>query len=248
MATESRNNEFFTGGQSAEEIKRTFIEAPFQASQQPALDSILQLGNLLSTIPRAFVLSQRRELDRVIKTGKEDDPRVQSLKASIGLTEHLGTTAQRGEARTQRALLALADREYLFHGFVSDSEFVPLPGLTVVLLTDEKTHEARPLTATTDDDGYFRIPLGPKSGRTNPFESLTGMFSTFGERSGAQPSASKGEAQAEILKDGRVIYRDTAVVPLGQGSVYREYVIPIESRSFDADSRSRTQDTSRPNT
>jgi len=240
MATQSRKTgfpEFFADTQSAESLRRQFIEAPMEAAGQSALGSGIELANLLSILPAAFAASQERELKRVMKDGIKNDPRVAALETSIEQAGVLQTMAQRGRARVERALVAVADHGNVFHGFVSDADFVPLKGLTV-RLTGSKATGSNTLSTTTDDDGYFSIALSPKSSKQQDSTAKTGKISLLQRISdlmagpGIEPfpasSASVKEdvSQVEILKKGKLLYSDPAPLARDKGSVYREYVIP----------------------
>jgi hypothetical protein len=253
MATQSNRSEFpsfFADTKSAETLRRQFIEAPLEGAQQSVLTSGLELANLLSVLPDAFVASQRRELERMKKSGKDNDPRTTALQASIEQTNVLRTTTQRGQARVRRIAVALADSHDLFHGFVSDAESAPLKGLKVRLVDSSKTRGAKTLTATTDHDGYFSIPIDAqnnaesraKSSQMNLSERITNLFAGSGKVMNAAAStgssvASEGGYQVEILKKGEVAYRDPALVSMGEGSVYREYVIAADKPPSASDFR-----------
>src|ERR1700682_1672645 len=123
MSTQERKTglpQFFTDTGSAKTIRRQFIEAPLDAASQSALGSALELATFMSNLPGAFVASQQRELKRVLQTGSDNDPRVTTLQASIAEAEILQTMTRRGQARVERTLVALAAKDEVFHGFVSD--------------------------------------------------------------------------------------------------------------------------------
>ena len=136
MATKSSKfgfPEFFADTTSAENVRRQFIDAPLEVAKSSAFASALDLARMLSLLPEAFAASQQRELKRLKKSAPEDDSRLATLEASIEQAEVLRTTARRGAVRAQRLLAALASRNNIFHGFVSDSELNPLESLTVKL-------------------------------------------------------------------------------------------------------------------
>jgi hypothetical protein len=228
--------EFVAGDQTAENIRRKFIEAPLEAAQQSALNTSLEIASLLSIIPDAFLASQRRELERVKKSGTTNDIRITILQTSIEQAGVLHTTAQRGEARAQRAFAALADNDSVFHGFVSDAELNPLKGLTVRLI-DEQGTRAKGLSTITMEDGYFRIVLGVKSDTvvaskdqaTQPTMSqrIIDMMSGLSREpsSASDTSTVAGGSRVEILKNGKVRHSDPVPLSPDNGSVYREYVI-----------------------
>src|SRR5438093_11678739 len=112
MATKSNSTEFpgfFPNPKSAETLLRQFIEVPLEAAVQSALGSGMELGNLLSILPAAFVASQERELKRVMRSEIENDPRVAALESSIEQARVLQTMAERGQVRIERVLAAVAD-------------------------------------------------------------------------------------------------------------------------------------------
>jgi hypothetical protein len=250
MATQSKKTgfpEFFADTQSAENLRRQFIEAPMEAAGQPALGAGIELANLLSILPGAFVASQERELERIKKSGIDNDPRVAALETSIEQAGVLQTMAQRGQVRIQRGLVAFAGADKVFHGFVSDVELTPLKGLTVRLSSEGR----KALSATTDDDGYFSIPLGARSSRQqeNSGEnkskagkgSLLQRITDLMASPGIAPLASAAESvagqgsQVEILKRGKLLHTDPVSLTLDQGSVYREYVIADTESSSASD-------------
>ena len=247
MANKPGLPEFFADPQSNENMRRQFIEVPLEAAQQSVLSSMFEVGSLLSALPDAFLASQNRELDRVKKSGKDDDARVALLQASIDRATILRTTALRGQTRAKRAVVALTDRDHVFHGFVSDAEFVPLKGLTVRLTDNSKTSNTKPLTTIIESDGYFRIPLEQKTadrrGSTSKtgaslVERITDLFSSVTEPGSVAGATDHQETAAvEILKKSKLIYRDPAPVVRGQGSVYREYVISADRPPSASDFR-----------
>ncbi len=248
MATQSKKTgfpEFFADTQSADNLRRQFIEAPMDAAGQSALGAGIELANLLNILPGAFVASQERELERLKKSGIENDPRVAALETSIEQAGVLQTMAQRGQARIQRGLVAFAGGDKVFHGFVSDAQLTPLKGLTV-RLTGNKT-----LSATTDDDGYFSISLGKKSkkqqedagekrgqaGKGSLLQRITDLMASPGIAplaSGTESAEGEDEGrQVEILQKGKLLHTDPATLAVDQGSVYREYVI-ADTEPFSA--------------
>jgi hypothetical protein len=252
MATQSKKTgfpEFFANTQSAENLRRQFIEAPLEAAGQPALGAGIELANLLSILPGAFVASQERELERIKKSGIDNDPRAAALETSIEQAGVLQTMAQRGQVRIQRGLVAFAGADKMFHGFVSDAELTPLKGLTVRLTGGIEGRKT--LSATTDDDGYFSIPLGisssrqqeasgenkSKAGKGSLLQRITDLMAS----PGIAPLASATErvegegGQVEILKRGKLLHTDPASLTLDQGSVYREYVIADTEPSSASD-------------
>jgi hypothetical protein len=251
MATQSNRREFpsfFADTKSAETLRRQFIEAPLEAAGQSALGSGIELGNLFSMLPAAFVASQERELKRVLSSGIENDPRVAALESSIEQAGVLQMMAQRGQVRIERALVAVANKDHVFHGFVSDADLAPLKGLTV-RLTGSKATRSKTLSTTTDDDGYFSIALGTKSnmqdsGAKASKISLAQRISDLMAGPGIEPISTPLESvpnedasQVEILKKGKLAHSDPVLVARDQGSVYREYVISTEKPPSASDFR-----------
>lgn len=240
--------EFFADVQSSESVRRQFIEAPMDAARGPALGSLLELAGLMTTLPEAFVASQQRELDRLEAARGADDPRVQALRASIDRAAALRVTAARGEARFQRALVALADSEDALHGFVSGADLAPLDGVTVRL--DRRDAAGKPLSAQTDSDGYFRIPLGTtrdaqkkRTGKTTGdmagrVAEILGRMSRVTAAGATTEEKEEGpaeQASVEIVSKGKVLHRDPVPIRLGRGAVYREYVVPASGPASPAD-------------
>ena len=251
MATKTTNQSFLGGDQSPEKIRSEFIDKPLEAAKQAVLGSGLELFNLMSALPDAFIASQSRELERVKASGKDNDDRVVLLEASIAQATELRTTVQLGETRVGRALSSVGDSEIAFHGFVSNTEFEPVGGLTVRLSGREGEGGKRGLTATTDNDGYFRIPLGSKSDSGKEWRTRVGQINfaekinILSEQQAAAADASstsdtsgatKARAQVEILDGNKSVYQDPVGVPIDEGSVYREYVVAVEKRIAAADS------------
>jgi hypothetical protein len=234
MSSQSRNTGpgLFAGDQSPEALRRRFIEAPLEAAQQSVLSSSLEVAELLSILPDAFLASQQRELERLKKSGKEVNPRIEILQKSIEQAGVFKTTAQRAQARARRALSALADKDSIFHGFVSDEELSPLKGLTVRLIGGKRARVAE-LSTTTEEDGYFRIVLGPKSKSEREENSadlsqrIRNMISGLSwETIDSAAAASEVDyGQVEILRKGSVLHRDPVALSLETGSAYREYII-----------------------
>ena len=137
----------------------------------------------------------------------------------------------------QRALGSLGDSELAFHGFVSDAGLNPMAGLTVRLSGHGQTGK-RGLTATTEDDGYFRILLGSKRNTGKEWRSRVGEINvaekinilTEEQSSTDATSATKTRGQVEILQGEKTLYTDPAGVPIDEGSVYREYVVQPQSQ------------------
>jgi hypothetical protein len=243
MATKTTNHSFLEGDQSPEKLRREFIDKPLNAAKQSLLGTGLDLLNLMRVLPDAFIASQQRELERLKASGKDDDERMRQHEVSIEQAVALRTTVAQGETRIQRAMDSLGNTELAFHGFVSDADLNPVSGLTVRLSGRDAKSGKRGLTATTEDDGYFRIPLGSKRDTGKEWRSRVGQIN-FAEKLNIiseqqadaaasvndATSANKARGQVEILQGEKSLYTDPAGVPIDEGSVYREYVVQAESR------------------
>ena len=249
MATQSNKTQFpgfFTSPKSAEAMRRQNFEAPLEAAVPAALASAVELGNLFSILPAAFVASQERELKRVLSSGAENDPRAAALKSSIEQAGVLQAMAERGKVRVERALLAASRTDHVFKGFVSDSALRPHEGFTV-RLTQSKLSKA--LSTKTDADGYFCISLASKSSDEQDSKtrasmtSLSQRISDFITGPRIEPASSSSEStfedtsQVEILQRGNLLYSDPVSVVRGKGSVYREYIIDETKPSCSSDLR-----------
>ncbi|MBA3357651.1 MAG: carboxypeptidase regulatory-like domain-containing protein [Pyrinomonadaceae bacterium] len=238
MATNSGKTwfpEFFKDTDSPESVRRQFMEAPLEAAVLPAFGSALELAKLLSLLPDAFADSQWRELKRIEGSVEENDPRVAAFEASIEQAEALRTMARRGEVRAKRSLVAFASKSEIFHGFVSDTELNPLKGLTVQLRSGKEL--SKKLSTTTDADGYFSIPVGKRSFTKEESEkeavNITPerIAELFASREKArsveeqQVSNPSEGTRVEILKKGELLHEDPDPIDLGDGMVYREYII-----------------------
>ena len=248
MKTNSRNTgftDFFTDAKSAESVRRQFIEAPLEAARQSMFGPAFELAQLLRVLPDAFAASQQRELKRVKASAEENDPRVAYLEASIEQADTLRTMARRGEVRAQRSLIAYATRNEVFHGFVSDSEMNPLRGLTVQIVSG-KVRGAKELKSNTDDEGYFSISIGKKSAsqwgsekegdKISP-EKLADLLANREKEKEIyeQQNDERKGVRVAILKKGKLIHEDPVPMGLGEGSVYREYVISDKEYSSPSD-------------
>ena len=235
MATTSKKTgfpEFFADTESADNLRRQFIEAPAAAVAQSAIGTGLELANLFSVLPAAFVASQQRELDRIKQEKVPNDPRVAALEQSIEQAGVLQVTAQRAQVRVERGLVAVAGGESVFHGFVSDAQLAPLSGVTVRVTGVKGGGRSGTLSTTTDDEGYFSIPLGKKSDqwaksgvKGNRLDRIAAFMAMRTTERGAEKSAAGEGAHVEILKKGKPIHSDPASLAVDQGSVYREYVV-----------------------
>ena len=242
MASQPRTNGFADLGidlGSPEAVHRELIEAPMAAARQAVLTTAVEVAALLTSLPEAFANSQRRELERIQKSGGERDPRVTALRASIEQAEILRVTAQRGQARVERTVEVAMSGGNVFYGFVSDGDLVPLAGLTV-RLTGTGTAAGKTSTTKTEADGSFSIDLGANGSRApegrekaaSPTSDTTSdrmadMFagSSAEAAAGAEKDRDQQGGRVDILRGDAVLYTDPAPVALDDGSVYREYVI-----------------------
>ncbi|HEY3025648.1 MAG TPA: Ig-like domain-containing protein [Pyrinomonadaceae bacterium] len=244
MATDSTKDSFsqiFADTSSPESVRRQFIDEPLRGAQQAAIGSALDLAKVLGALPEALAASQRRELERLQRSAEKDDPRIALLEASIEEVDILRTMARRGETRARRAMVALTGSNEVFHGFVSDSEFNPLPELTVRLTSNQVG--AKELSATTEADGYFSITLSRKSRAKGTSardvadltpEKIAEMFVRQEQQKdvkGQPESLLRTKGRIEILRKNKVIHEDPVAVELDEVSVYREYVISAEGSS-----------------
>lgn len=242
MATRSTGlPDFFADTTSSEKLRRQFIEAPLEGARQEMIGSALELAKFLTILPDAFVASQGRELERLQRWADNKDPRVVALKQSIEGANTLRATARKGQLRVERALIAVADREPVFHGFVSSQALGPLKGATVRLVGDKATRQ-NALSAVTDAEGYFKIALGrssaaPRDPETRPPINFSERFNEVLNRLGgagretpavgtAAPDARQTELlHVEIVRKGQPNFIDPTPVEFDGGSFYREYVI-----------------------
>jgi hypothetical protein len=242
---------FFADQTSAEGLRRELTDGPMAAARQDAICSALDLFSVLGALPAAFMDSQERELKRLESSGKERSPRIDALRASIEQVRELRRTADLGQARIARSLVALSSSDDLVHGFVSDATLAPMPGLTVRLtLCTEKEGDGKSLSAISDTDGYYSISLGtsPSSDSKPPTPATPGKLSdrmaellanvnakaqadAKTDPSGAtttQASDNSSEllARIDVLDPkGALLHRDPMPLVLNHGSAYREYVI-----------------------
>jgi hypothetical protein len=238
MASQSRRNRFsgfrevFPAATSADDMLRQFIQAPLEASRASALATGVALANFMSKLPDAFEASQQRELARIRETRGDTDPRVHALEASLEQTNVLRTMTRYGEARAQRALAMFGSRDVVFHGFVSDANLAPLPGLTVRLIGGGSALP-KVSSATTEADGYFSIPLGPSSKRAAPIGSNLGTNNP--PNTGTNPPTAGTDVEVEILRRGTVLHHDPVPLTLDGSPAYREYVISGAESSSGSD-------------
>ena len=253
MATQSGKpgqSPFITDGLSPDAVIKEYIEAPFAAAQQPAITTGLDLLAFMSALPTAFVTSEQRELKRLSQTAEnKNDSRIERLTRSIERATELHTTAMQGKARIDRALISLSEEGRVFHGFVSDGNLHPQRGLTVrITVAHDGGKESNALSATTDADGYFRIPLGRDAdgGRKTrtPESDVTlseriaewlsrGNVKTNTSTTAAADAPTSGSsevlARVEILDANKnVIHEDSSPLVVNAGTAYREYVVGKE--------------------
>ena len=233
---------------SADAQREEFLKPQSEAAIQGAVGSALELFSFMSALPDAFVASQQREAKRLMKSGRDMDPRIEALKASIEEAEKLRSAARSGQARIDRALAALSEPDEIFHGFVSDTELQFQKGYTVRLVGAGRTGAKSELSARTGADGYFNITLATKKepggfSAANAAQvilaaELSELFSMASRPAAAAagvaatgataPSANTETAQAsvEILDpNGQLFHQDPVPVILNSGSIYREYVV-----------------------
>ena len=244
MASKNSFSGLFGSARTPEEIRRRFIEAPADASAPAALASALEIASVLTKLPDIFIASQNKELERLRATAGENNSRANALQASIEQAQELTATAEKGQARVQRVATSVAAGQKVFHGFVSAPGLEPVAGLTV-RLTERKAGGATG-TATTDEDGYFSMPLGPKelgaAGTKGRAFSLSQQINRLMETPTARVAAINLNASADtantaaagqqteestvqIFRKKKLLHEDPIPVDLSKGSVYREYVI-----------------------
>jgi hypothetical protein len=245
---------FISDGASADAIVKEYIEAPFAAAQQPALNTGLQLLAFMSALPEAFIASEQRELKRLAKTtDNTNDARIERVQLSLERAADFHASAVQAKTRIDRALLALSTEEKIFHGFVSDMNLKPLEKLTVRIsaLSDGVTgssKDTKSLSTTTDADGYFSISLGKeknsaqKSSMPESSVKLSEQIAARLASVNAKAKIGSGEnieqtrsadaynkevlAQVEILDaTGKLLHQDSTPLVINNGSAYREYIL-----------------------
>lgn len=229
---------------NARDPREAVIARELENVREPALAAALETFALLKLLPRAFADSQRRELRRVQASDEDgkDSPRVQSLLQSIEQADTLRGTSEVGLARVER-MLSLQDSDaQLVHGFVSDSQLRPLSKLRVQLQLDND----KPRSASTGEDGYFRIELGERTSKPD-----AGRLAAMLARGRAKVDAKNAQANAAaaaaaaasdgpagrlaiFAANGTLLYADPDALALDAGHVYREYVISGEPADRDA--------------
>ncbi len=210
----------FLGDRDPDDIRRQFIEEPLAAARQPAIDTALRALQFLAAVPDAVVASRRRELERVKASGREDDPRLAALEASIEYAGRARTAAHLARTRVERIAGAMMGEAVLFHGFVSSESLSPLPDMTVKLVRPGDDTETRVLTATTDKDGYFSVPRPGKDDdlwRTRKADDGGSVQLTDADN---DRTLSVEIADAK----GNIVYRDPVALQISRPA-YREYTI-----------------------
>jgi hypothetical protein len=216
MAT-SRNDSAFTGfvgnAASADAIRREFIDGPMAGARQEAAATGLEFLDLMMAIPRAIMASQRREIDRLVKTRGDKDPAVVRMQAELARNERMAAVAAAGQTRIRRGVEIAGNRGAAFQGFVSDASLAPLEGLTVRIVSNTRTG-GDGLSATTGEDGYFRIPI----------DAAAAVAGT----SGGEREIVVGQKQTATVeiadRGGTIVHRDPEPLPVGEAA-YREYVV-----------------------
>ena len=244
MANDSDKKSFsgvFGSARTPEEVRRRFIEAPLDASVPAALEAVLEMASVLTRLPEVFIASQKQELDRLRTSVGPNDPRFDALQASIGHAEELQATADKAQVRIQRVASATATGQKVFHGFVSAPDLAPLVGVSV-RLTERAAGGAKG-GATTDDEGYFSLPLEPASytattaTKTKDFSLSQRVNKLFETRrldtldraedanADSEKEATTRESTVQIFRKNKLIYEDPIPVELDAGSIYREYIV-----------------------
>ena len=227
-----------TGADDSQQIAR----APIMAARQASFAAAVEVFAMLAALPDAFIRSQRRELKRLQRSGQDDDARIEMMKASIGQSSALHTTARLGQARLERMIVAMSDQGAVVHGFVSDDQLEAIAGLTVRLSINEQGKD-RSLFEKTGDDGYFSIRLGSTTRTYKPVtpavdvslsermaEALARINAKAAADAAAPPASTTGDrqilARIEILDaTGKLLHTDPEALVINTGSVYREYVL-----------------------
>lgn len=227
------------------------MQSTIDAARRTAFTAAIDTFKLLADLPGAYLRSQKREMKRLQRIASDDDPRIRVMHESIRQARTLHTTAQLGQRRVERLLVALADSEALVHGFVSDGQLKPAAGLTIRLsLKEGGSH--RSFQERTDEAGYFRFRLGtdsrPYKPGSQPTESK--MSASIAEalarvnaksaagasaRAATAPGAQLALARLEIFDAAdKSLHVDPQPMQIDAGSVYREYVL-VDGRSVDND-------------
>lgn len=252
MANDSDKKSFsgvFGSARTPEEVRRRFIEAPLDASVPAAFEAVLEIASVLTRLPDVFIASQNQELERLRSSVGSNDPRFNALQASIEHAEELKTTADKAQVRIQRVAGATAMGQKVFHGFVSAPDLTPLAGVSV-RLTEGAAGGAKG-GATTDEEGYFSLPLEPSSytattgAKTRDFSLSQRVNKLFETRkldtldraedanADSEQDATTRESAVQIFRKNKLIYDDPIPVELDAGSIYREYIVNEQAGSDD---------------
>ena len=251
MANDSDKKSFsgvFGSARTPEEVRRRFIEAPLDASVPAALEAVLEVASVLTRLPEVFIASQNQELDRLRNSVGSNDARFDALQASIEHAEELQATADKAQVRIQRVAGATAAGQKVFHGFVSAPDLTPLAGVSV-RLTEQAGGGAKG-GATTDEEGYFSLPLEPASytatsAKTKDFSLSQRVNKLFETRrldtlngaedanADAEKETTTRESTVQIFRKNKLIYEDPIPVELDGGSIYREYIVNEQAGSDD---------------
>ena len=249
MANESDKKSFsgvFGTARTPEEVRRRFIEAPLDASVPAALEAVLEIAGVLTRLPDVFIASQNNELERLKTSVGPNDSRVDALQASIEQAVELQTTAQKAQTRIQRVAVATATGQKVFHGFVSAPDLSPIAGVSV-RLTERAGAKGG---VTTDEDGYFSLPLEAPSytateAKTRSFSLSQRVNKLFETRkldtldssetasADSQKDATARESTVQIFRKNKLIHEDPIPLELDAGSIYREYIINEQAGSDD---------------
>lgn len=251
-ARKNQRAEYLAGEPTAEAIRKQFLEAPMAAAQQPAINIGLEVLAFMAALPDAFVASEERELNRLSRTVERDnDPRVDRLKASIARAMELRSTSQQGKARIDRILVSVSGENHVFHGFVSDHTVAPQQGLTVRLTVARDGAKDETLASTTTNaDGYFSMSLDREFGKKRKGQSPESNVKSSERRAerlsrkmaASAAAATAGDnnevlARVEILDAKAVVIHEDAIpLVVNAGTVYREYIV---EQKKDANERAR---------
>lgn len=252
MANDTDKKSFsgvFGSARTPEEVRRRFIEAPLDASVPAALEAVLEIASVLTQLPEVFIASQNKELDRLRTSVGPNDARFDALQASIEQAEELQATADKAQVRIQRVAVATANGQKVFHGFVSAPDLTPLAGVSV-RLTERAAGGAKG-GATTDEEGYFSLPLelasytastGAKARDFSLSQRINRLFETrrldtldkaVDVNADAEKEATTRESTVQIFRKNKLIYEDPIPVELDAGSIYREYIVNEQAGGDD---------------
>lgn len=220
-------SEFVGNFDSPEAAREQLIDEPMRAARGSAIATGLEFFAFMTTIPDAFIAAQRREAARFAQSRGEKDKKVATLNAAVDQAERVRDVATAGQARIQRVIEMMGNRgTAAFQGFVSNPNLAPMAGLTVRIVPRDATSTDVGLSATTGDDGFFRIPLDDERSTVMNLR-MVALADTSANVEGMKTMGDIA-ARVEILDAaGAVIYRDpTPLAISGRGGAYREYVLP----------------------